>query len=86
MPSAEYSGLRLPIAGASPIIFSSVLDGPNSCSHASATTCGAIISGRTKQKTKALRPRISVSPTSTATVAPISTASAVPPHAVTRLC
>ncbi len=65
---------------------SSALDGPNNCSHASATTCGAIISGSTKQKTKALRPRISVSPTSTATVAPISTASTVPPHAVTRLC
>ena len=55
MPSAEYSGLRLPIAGARPIIFSSVLDGPNSCSHASATTCGAIISGSTKQNTNALR-------------------------------
>ena len=53
--------MRLPIAGARPIIFSSVLDGPNSCSHASATTCGAIISGSTKQKTNALRPRISVS-------------------------
>ena len=78
--------MRLPIAGAMPIIFSSGLDGPKSCSHASATTCGAIIIGSTKQKTNALRARMSVSDTTSATTPPIATASSVPPSAVTRLC
>ena len=69
-----------------PSILSTVLDGPKSCSQASATTCGAIISGSTKQNTKALRARISVSATITATAEPITTATIVPPSAVSRLC
>jgi hypothetical protein len=85
MPPAEYSGLRLPIAGAAPSILSSGLDGPNDCSHASATTCGAISKGMTKQNTTALRPRISVSPTHSATAVPTKTARSVPPNAVSRL-
>jgi hypothetical protein len=47
IPPGEYSGLRLPSAGATPSILSSGLEGPNICSHASATTCGASISGIT---------------------------------------
>jgi hypothetical protein len=47
MPPGEYRGLRLPRAGASPIILSNGLEGPNTCSQASATTCGASINGIT---------------------------------------
>ena len=86
MPAAEYRGFLVPIGGAMPSILSSALDGPKSCSQASATTWGAIISGSTKKKTKVFRPRMSVSPTTIATVTPIATDSTVPPSAVTRLC
>ena len=68
-------------------VFSSGLDGPNSCSHASATTCGAIISGSTKQNTNALRAAdVGQRHDQRDDRRRSTTASSVPPNAVTRLC
>ena len=62
MPCGEYSGLRLPIGGARPSMLAAACStGRTSAARRAPTTCGASISGSTKQKTNALRARMSVS-------------------------
>src|SRR5438874_10430560 len=79
MPSGPYSGCRVPGGGARPSAPSKVLFGPNRSIHASAVTCGAIISGSMKQKTSGFLPRKSVSVTSSANAPPSITARTTPP-------
>ena len=66
MPSRPYNGCGVPTEGANPSARSSVLLGPKRSIHASAVTCGAIISGSMKQKTSGVLPRKSVRATSSA--------------------
>ncbi len=77
--------MGVPSGGAIPRSLRNGLAGPKSCSHASAVTCGAIISGMTKQSTKALRARRSVSATTSAISVPPMTASNVPPIPTTSV-
>jgi hypothetical protein len=70
MPSRPYIGLAEPGGGASPMDCSSAEDGPNSCSQASAVTCGAIISGSRKATDRMRLPRMSVAPTRKASKPP----------------